>query len=164
MSVIVSILVSIVLSGCSKSTESDVIVKTSNINQSPAVSANGNISANNNVSANYSVSVNPSNAQASSGGNGSTTAAVNNDKKSSPPVNAPTPQVGSSNDFSLFTQARVALNSDKEFIDTVIIEIKEGNVVLTGNVSSEAQKTKAGQLVQAVKGIKSVKNNLRVAS
>jgi len=34
---------------------------------------------------------------------------------------------------------------------------------LSGNVSSEAQKIKAAQLVQSVKGIKSVKNNLRVA-
>ncbi len=93
------------------------------------------------------------------------TPAVTKDKKPSTPVKEPTPQIGSgASDFLLFTQVRGALSSDKEFSNAVIVEIKEGNVILTGNISSEAQKTKAGQLVQSVKGIKSVKNNLRVSS
>ncbi len=64
----------------------------------------------------------------------------------------------------LFTQVRGALSSDAELLNAVIVQIKEGNATLTGNVSSEAQKTKAGQLIQSVNGIKSVKNNLRVSS
>ena len=64
----------------------------------------------------------------------------------------------------LFTQVRSALSSDTELLNAVIVEIKEGNATLTGNVSSEAQKIKAGQLIKSVKGIKSVKNNLRVSS
>ncbi len=162
MSVIVSILVSIVLSGCSKSAETDVIVKTNNMNQSPTASSNGSVSANNNVSANNAPSVNPPNAPTPVD-ESSSTIPVNKDNKSAPAVNEPKPQIGSGGgDFSLFIQARGALSSDKE-LSGVVIELKEGNATLTGNVSSAALKTKAGQLVQTVKGIKSVKNNLRVA-
>ena len=64
----------------------------------------------------------------------------------------------------LFTQVRGALSSDKELFTAVSIEIKEGKATLTGKVSSEAQKAKAEQLVKGVKGIKSLKNNLRVSS
>jgi hypothetical protein len=150
------ILISIVLGGCSKKPEPDV-VKTGNVNQAPTASNNNSIPANNNVSAN------PPNTQAAS--NNTPTTIVNKDKKPLPPVKDPTPQIsGGGGDFALFTEARAAISSDQELLNTVIIEIKEGNVTLTGSVSSAAQKTKAGQLVQSVKGIKSVKNNLRVAS
>ena len=155
---IILVLLAVILSGCWQNGTTET-AKTANVNQNTGQNINqAATTLNNNVAANSP------NTSTSATVNNTSVPTVNGDKKSSPPVNAPTPQVGSSNDFSLFTQARVALNSDKEFIDTVIIEIKEGNVVLTGNVSSEAQKTKAGQLVQAVKGIKSVKNNLRVSS
>ena len=159
------IVLSIVLSGCSKSPETNVVVKTDNINQSTMTSGNTNISANNNISsASNTVSVNPPNAPMPVSEN-SLTAAVNNDKKSSSSVNDPKPQIGAgAKDFFLFTQVRSALSSDKELSNAVIVELKEGNAVLTGSVSSAAQKTKAGQMVQAVNGIKSVKNDLRVAS
>lgn len=151
----------IVLSGCSKSPETNVAVKTNNVNQSTAASNNGNMSAGNAVPANGNAAVYPSDAATASGANSQT--ANGNKDKPVPPANYPKPQIGSGgNDFALFSQVRGALNAEKEF-ETVIVEIKEGNVVLNGNVSSEAQKIKAGQMVQAVNGIKAVKNNLRVA-
>ena len=156
MSAVILILISIILSGCSKNPKPDV-AKTDNINQAPAAS-NSNVPANNNAA------VSPLNTATPIVSNTSAPI-INKDRKSSPPVKDPTPQIGSGGgDMLLFTQARSALSSDKELLNTVIVEIKEGNATLTGNVTSEAQKTKAVQLVQNVKGIKSVKNNLRVSS
>lgn len=154
---VVLILVSIILSGCSKNTEPDV-AKTDNVNQSPKASNNNNVSASNNISVNSPNTSMPI-------VNNTLAPIANKEAKTSPPVKGPTPQIGSGGgDMFLFTQARGALSSDKELLNAVIVEIKEGNATLTGNVSSEAQKTKAGQLIQSVKGIKSVKNNLRVSS
>lgn len=155
-SAVILILVSLVFSGCWKSPEPEV-AKTDNTNQSPAAS-------NNNVPANNNISVNPPNTTAPSTVNNASTPA-NKDAKSSPRAKEPTPQIGTGGgDMVLFTQVRSALSSDQELLNAVIIEIKEGNATLTGNVSSAAQKTKAGQLAQAVKGVKSVQNNLRVKS
>jgi hypothetical protein len=146
---VILISISIILSGCSKNPEPDV-AKTANINQTPTASNNNNVPVNNNVS------VNPPNTAPPIG---------NKDRKSAPPVKEPTPQIGSGGgDMFLFAQVRGALSSDQELSNAVIVEIKEGNATLTGNVSSEAQKTKAAQLIQSVKGIKSIKNNLRVSS
>lgn len=153
-SAVILILALIVLSGCSKNPNSKA-VKTDNINQSRTAS-NNNIPANNNVPDSLP------NTSTTTVDNTSA-AIVKKDNKSSTPVKEPTPQIGSgANDLFLFSQVRSALSSDQELFNAVIVEIKEGNAVLTGNVSSEAQKTKAEQLIQSVKGFKSVKNNLRV--
>lgn len=77
----------------------------------------------------------------------------------------PTPYKSSGgDDFSLFTQIRGRLNADKELSTAVIVDVKELVVTLKGNVSSQAQRSKAEQIVQSVKGIKALKNNLRVTS
>lgn len=147
------ILTAIGLAGCANQTESQT-AKTGNLNKAPTAAAN-----NNNISAN------PSNVPLSPVNNMSPAPTAGKDnKKPSPAVKEPTPQIGSGgDDMSLFTQARGALSSDKELLNAVIIEIKEGSATLSGKVSSEAQKAKAAQLVQSVKGIKSVKNNLNVS-
>jgi len=169
------ILVSIILSGCWASTETEV-AKTDNINQSRTASDNSNMAANNNVSGtsvntptsivnNTSAPIPNNSTSAPTANNNTSMPNAGKDKKPSPPVKEPTPHIGSGGgDMFLFTQARGALSSDPELINAVIIEIKEGNATLTGSVSSQAQKTKAGQLVQNVQGIKSVKNSLRVSS
>lgn len=147
------ILILIALSGCSKNSESET-AKTGNANQTPTV-------LNNNASANLPVNTTTA---ASAAGNSQPQPTGDKEKNNAPPVKAPTPVISTgANDMVLFQQARAALNADSEFVNAVIIEIKEGALVLNGSVSSEAQKTKAAQLVQNVKGIKSVKNNLRVA-
>jgi hypothetical protein len=150
--VIILILTAIVLSGCIDRSEPQA-AKTDNINKAPAAVNNSNISAN------------PPNAPTPPVSNISMPATVGKDnRKPSPAVKEPTPQIGNGgDDMSLFMQARGALSSDKELLNAVIIEIKEGNATLNGKVSSEAQKAKAAQLVQSVKGIKSVKNNLRAS-
>ena len=150
--VIILILTAIVLSGCAKQTDLQA-AQTDNINKAPTAANTNNISAN------------PQNASMPPVNNVSTTTTAGKDnKKTTPAVKEPTPQIGSGgDDMSLFTQARGALSSDKELLNAVIIEIKEGNATLNGKVSSEAQKAKAAQLVQSVKGIKSVKNNLRAS-
>lgn len=144
------ILILIVLSGCSTTSETDVI-KIENTNQSPA-----NLNNNN-------VSVNVPNVSATPIADNSA-AAPPADNKPSTPVKERTPVVSSGgNDLGLFTQLRSALNSDPNLVNTVIIEVKDGNVTLTGNVADENQKSKAEQLIKDVKGIKSIKNNLRVS-
>lgn len=156
------ILISIVLTGCSGNSQPDVaktganqasIVSNNNLNSSDAVLNNNNVSANApNASTPIAVNTPPA-------------STVDQNKKSSPPVKVPTPQIGSGGgDMFLFTQVRGALSSDKELINAVIVEIKEGNATLSGKVSNENQKAKAEQVVKSVQGIKSVKNNLRVSS
>lgn len=135
--------------------------------------------ANQTIVAAASNSVNQSPANSSVSSNGATNNAVNNAstpivtannsavQKPAPPTTvkvAPSPVVGSGgNDLFLFSQVRNALNADADLQNSVIVETKEGSVTLTGNVRSETLKTKAAQLVQSVKGVKSLKNNLRVA-
>lgn len=76
----------------------------------------------------------------------------------------PTPYIGNGgDDMVLFTQVRGAFSSDKELANSVIVEIKEGVVTLNGNLSSQTQKAKAEALAKGVTGVKSVKNNLRAA-
>ena len=151
--VIILILTAIALSGCAGQSDSQA-AQTGNINKAPTAAAN-----NNNIPAT------PANTQMPPVANTSTaTSAGKDNKKPMPAVKEPTPQIGSGgDDMSLFMQARGALSSDKELFNAVILEIKEGNLILNGKVSSEAQKAKAAQLIQSVKGIKSVKNNLRVS-
>lgn len=146
---VILILILIAASGCSKTPEPET-VKTGNANQAPTISVNNNMSFN---------APSPTSVE-----NSAPPATANKNKNAPPPVKAPTPIIGSgADDMSLFTQARGALIADDELKNAVILEIKEGNAVLTGKVSSEAQKTKAAQLVQSVKGIRSVKNNLQVS-
>lgn len=146
--------VSIVLSGCSKNSE-PVAAKKENANQSTITTQNNNINPSP-TGSNSSIASSPANVYA--------TPPANRNMKSAPPVKEPTPQIGSgADDMLLFIQVRSALSSDAELSEAVIIEIKEGNATLTGNVSSDVQKTKAAQIVQNVKGVKGVKNNLRVS-
>ena len=170
ITIVFSIFISVVLAGCTKNSEPDV-VKTGNINQTTAASnnnsvpANISVPANNSFPANNNISANQPKMQVTAVEDKTPTTIDNKDKQTSPGAKEPVPQIGSGGgDLVLFTQARSALNSDPELINSVIIEIKEGNVILNGSVTSAAQKAKAGQLVQSVKGIKSVKNNLRVGS
>jgi hypothetical protein len=84
---------------------------------------------------------------------------------SAPPAKAPTPHIGSGgNDFSLFTQARGAINNDPELKGAnVVVEVKEGVVTLSGAVASAALKSKAEQLARDA-GPKEVRNQLRVSA
>lgn len=170
ITIVFSIFTSVVLAGCTKNPEPDV-AKTGNINQintasnNTSIPANISIPANSAVPANNNISANQPKMQVTAVEDKIPTTIDSKDKQTSTAAKEPVPQIGSGgNDLVLFTQARNALNSEQELINSVIIEIKEGNVTLTGSVTSAAQKAKAGQLVQSVKGIKSVKNNLRVGS
>lgn len=170
------------MSACAKTSEPE-IAKSGNANQTAAIANQAavistNAAVNNSVSANNAAAINnqngaaaiPPNVPAATANNAApqatTTAANGKDQKNAPAAsNAPKPQIGSGgSDFLLFTQVRGALNADKDFVTAVIVDVKEGNVILTGSVPSEAQKTRAAQLAGAIKGVKSVKNSLRVAS
>ncbi len=85
--------------------------------------------------------------------------------KNAPPAKMPTPQIGSGgNDFYLFTRARGAINADAELkAANVVVDVKEGNITLSGTVKNAEQKSKAEQLVRSA-GAKAVKNQLRVSA
>lgn len=145
--------------GCSANSASE-IAKTNAA--APTAAANNNSTA----AANQVAPLAANNAPpASAANNSGASALAQNNSKTDKKIVAPAAQIGSGgNDLTLFTQARNALGTDQELSRAVIIEIKEGAATLTGTVSSQAQKVKAAQLIQAVKGIKSVKNDLRISS
>lgn len=144
-------------SGCGQSTETT----TGNINTANRTTANvvnttanpvNSTVANSNTLAVNSATSNVSNAET----------AV---KSKQPPAKMPTPNVGSGgNDFSILMNARNAISNEKDLVNSVIVEVKEGNVTLNGKVTSEAQKQKAEQIVRGVQGIKNIKNMLRVGA
>lgn len=149
---ITALFVSVILQGCSQNPESNV-AKNTNTNQ--AVKAS-NLNSDNS-------GVNASNAPVNNAGsNGNSVPAGN--KNSVSKASDPPPKIGSGgSDLALVMQARSQLSADKELINSVIIEIKEGNATLNGKVSSADQKKKAEQIVKSVQGIKSIKNNLSVS-
>ena len=90
-----------------------------------------------------------------------------------PPVSAsatprrgppPTPEISTGgNDLFLFKNVRALLDGTSEVPGAqIIINLKDGAVVLTGTVDNATQKARAEQLVKQVSGVKSVKNELRV--
>lgn len=80
--------------------------------------------------------------------------------------NMPRPQIGSGgNDLFIFTQARAALGADAELKGAnPVVEVKEGVLTLSGTVANTSQKTRAEQVVRAVGGVKTVRNQLRVSA
>lgn len=116
------------------------------------------------------VNANPTTSPASTTGNpsqaGETQKQVTQDNKNRQAASFPSPQIGTGgNDFLLFTQARAALVSDAELkTANITIDVQAGVLTLNGTIANAAQKTKAEQLVRAVSGIKSVKNQLRISN
>lgn len=143
----------IFLQGCSQSSESNA-VKNGNANQPEVSNLNGN-SGVANASNNFGVNNQPAS---------NTNSIPTVDRKTAPSAPEPKPNFGSgAADLSIIMSARNKLSSDKDLINSVIVDAKEGNVTLTGKVSSEEQKKKAEELTKSVQGVKSVKNNLRVS-
>ena len=75
-------------------------------------------------------------------------------------------KVGSgANDGWLWVKTRFDLATADDLRDSTInVDVDNGVVTLTGTVPSNAQKARAEQLVTVVEGVKSVKNQLRVAA
>jgi osmotically-inducible protein OsmY len=145
---------SIFLSGCSETTVSNT-ANTSNTNRAVIIS-NANNSMNTNMANNISTANTNNTTNAS--------AAPNANRKPVQAMKEPTPQIGSgADDLLLFTKLRNSLSSDKELQTYVVIEVKEGNVTLSGKAASAEKKAQAEQLIKAVDGVKSVKNNITVS-
>jgi len=69
------------------------------------------------------------------------------------------------NDAWLWTKARVDLAAEDDLRDSTInVDVDNAVVTLTGTVASAAQKTRAEQSVKALEGVKSVRNQLRIAA
>lgn len=100
--------------------------------------------------------------------NATTNAPAKGKANAAPPTKMPSPQVGTgANDFYLFTKVRGAIDSDSELKTSavsVIVNVSDGNIRLTGGVADEKQKAKVEQLARAAEGVKSVKNELRVGA
>ncbi|MFN2483092.1 MAG: BON domain-containing protein [Pyrinomonadaceae bacterium] len=102
----------------------------------------------------------PDNAPAAASGT-----AAKNGGRGARSAKVPLPQVGSGgNDLFLFTQVRGSINSDGALKNSgIVVDVKDGNVVLSGSVADESQRSKAEQIAKSVGGVKSVRNSLRVA-
>ncbi len=145
---------SIISAGCSSP------ANTTNINASnqPAVVTNVNVSPNGAASpvptATTAAPINAANSAAT---------AVNKNETTAPPVKEPSPVISSgANDFVTFSQVRAAISADKELLDFIVVDVKNGVVTLSGKAANAEQKAKAAQLAQTVKGIKGIKNNIQV--
>jgi osmotically-inducible protein OsmY len=69
------------------------------------------------------------------------------------------------NDAWLWVKTRFDLAAVDDLRDSTInVDVDNAVVTLTGTVASAAQKTRAEQSVKTVEGVKSVRNQLRVAS
>lgn len=69
------------------------------------------------------------------------------------------------NDGWLWVKTRFDLAAVDDLRDSTInVDVDNAVVTLTGTVASAAQKTKAADAAKAVEGVKSVRNNLKVAS
>lgn len=68
------------------------------------------------------------------------------------------------NDLWLWVKTRAALLAAEDLRDSTInVDVVNDVVTLRGSVATAAQKTKAGQVADDIEGVKSVKNELRVA-
>jgi len=69
------------------------------------------------------------------------------------------------NDAWLWTKTRFDLAAADDLRDSTInVDVDNAVVTLTGTVANAAQKTRAQQVVKSVEGVKSVKDQLKVAS
>lgn len=68
-------------------------------------------------------------------------------------------------DLWLWVKTRSALAAADDLRDSTIdVDVANNAVTLSGSVANAGQKTKAEQLAKEIEGVKSVKNNLRVAA
>ncbi|MEO6392703.1 MAG: BON domain-containing protein [Pyrinomonadaceae bacterium] len=68
-------------------------------------------------------------------------------------------------DVWLWVKTRSALAAADDLRDSTIdVDVANNAVTLSGSVANAGQKTKAEQLAKEIEGVKSVKNNLRVAA
>lgn len=144
------VLAALISSGCTRTDNAN----TSASNTSPAVNGNANLP--------------PTAPSTTATANGSATAdgSKTNDGRATRSSKDPEPKIGTGgNDFSLFTQARAALNADSELKNSnIVVDIKDGSATLSGSISNAEQKTRAEQLIRAIDGIKTVKNQLNVSA
>jgi len=69
------------------------------------------------------------------------------------------------NDAWLWTKTRFDLAAADDLRDSTInVDVDNAVVTLTGTVANAAQKTRAQQVVKSVEGVKSVKDQLKIAS
>ncbi|MBA2340875.1 MAG: BON domain-containing protein [Pyrinomonadaceae bacterium] len=69
------------------------------------------------------------------------------------------------NDGWIWTKARASLATENDLRDsTVNVDVDNGVVTLTGTVANQSQKSRAQTIVNALDGVKSVRNNLQVSA
>lgn len=144
------IMAALISSGCAGTSNTD----TATSNTVPAVNGNANLPASApplTANANNNMAIGESTTNQGQG------TRINKD---------PDPKIGTGgNDFYLFTQARAALDADSELKNSkIVVDVKNGNATLSGTVANAEQKSKAEQLVRALQGITSVKNQLNISA
>ena len=68
-------------------------------------------------------------------------------------------------DAAISTKVRAAIVAERDLsVFKIDVDTKQGVVMLTGTVDSEAQRTRAEDVARSVQGVQSVDNQLTVAS
>lgn len=80
------------------------------------------------------------------------------------PSLAPSTEAKNMVDDSTIQDAATKRLSDNLEMDSVTVTVLNGKALISGNVTSAVSKTKAEQIVRAVRGVKSVENKVTVAS
>lgn len=143
-------LAALIFSGCAGTSNTDTAASNT------ALAANGNA---NMPSAAPAMTANASNSM-------TTGDSATNQGRGTRTTKDPEPKIGAGgNDFYLFTQARAALNADSELKNSnIVVDVKNGSATLSGTIPNAEQKSRAEQLVRALSGITSVKNQLNISA
>lgn len=143
-------LAALIFSGCARTSNTDTAAS----NNAQAVNGNANM-----PSSAPAMTANANNSMA-------TGDSITNQGRSARTNKDPDPKIGSGgNDFYLFTQARGALSADSELKNSnIVVDVKDGSATLSGTVSNAEQKSRAEQIVRALNGITSIKNQLNISA
>ncbi|WP_171014118.1 BON domain-containing protein [Chitinivorax sp. B] len=67
------------------------------------------------------------------------------------------------NDTAITAKVKAALIADPAVAGlSISVETKDGVVILTGKAKSEVEKSRATEIVQAIEGVKSVQNEIKL--
>lgn len=147
--------VAVLMLGCNTATNTNTNTNTANVNANLNANVNTNTNANANTNTRRTVNANISREE------------YERDKESyAEDARRLGRTIGTGvNDGWLWTKTRALLAAADDLRDSTInVDVDNAVVTLTGTVANAAQKNKAAQVAKGVEGVKSVKNNLTIAT
>ena len=149
----------VLVAGCQTTTNTNT-----NANGNTAVVTNANVNANRNANANMNANANANRRAANAN---ITREEYERERQSwTDEARRLGRTIGSgANDGWLWTKTRALLAAEDDLRDsTISVDVDNAVVTLTGTVTTNEQKTRAGRVAQGVDGVRSVRNNLTVSA